>query len=197
MKIVVLKNGKIVSSELYDWNENTKTFSTNSSGLVLDFGELTGVTIKCGNFCTINSSDSCTINSGDFCTINSRNSCTINSGYSCTINSGYSCTINSGFICTINSGSVCTIKCGDYCTIRTYWNTEIVAGKNCILNYIYDGICECYKLPEQKKCKILKSGKLEQIQEKTETELQIDSLKKTIEEANAKVIELQKQIQKK
>ena len=189
MKIVVLKNGKIVSSELYDWNENTKTFSTNSSGLVLDFGELTGVTIKCGNFCTINSSDFCTIKCGD--------SCTINCGSYCTIDCGYSCTIKCGYYCTINSGDSCTINSGDSCTIRTYWNTEIVAGKNCILNYIYDEICECYKLEEKKKYKILKSGKLEQIQEKSETELQIDSLKKTIEDANAKVIELQKQIQKK
>ena len=181
MQITVSKNGKIVDSSEYDWNENTKTFSTNSSGLVLDFGELTGVTIKCGN--------DCTINSGDFCTINS--------GYDCTIKCGFGCTINSGDSCTINSGSDCTLNSGDSCTIRTYWNTEIVAGKNCILNYIYDGICECCKLEEKKKYKILKSGKLEQIQEKSETELQIDSLKKTIEDANAKVIELQKQIQKK
>ena len=45
------------------------------------------------------------------------------------------------------------------------------------MNYIYDGICECYKLEEKKKYKILKSGKLEQIQEKTETELQIEKLR--------------------
>ena len=173
MNIVVSNNGEIVSTELYDWNENTKTFSTNLSELVLDFGEINGVTIKCGHYCTINSGSFCTINSGDYCTINCGNYCTIKCGFGCTINSG------------------------DSCTIRTYWNTEIVAGKNCILNYIYDGICECYKLEEKKKYKILKSGKLELIQEKTETELQIDSLKKTIEDANANVIELQKQIQKK
>ena len=121
MNIVVSNNGKIVSTELYDWNENTKTFSTNLSELVLDFGEINGVTIKCG--------------------------------------------------CS------CTIKCGSDCTIRTYWDTEIVAGKNCILNYIYDGICECYKLPEQKKCEILKNGTLEFPIEKTETELQIEKLR--------------------
>ena len=145
MKIVILKNGQIVSPEKYDWNFETKTFSSEEDGLVLDFGSLENVTIKCGNFCTIKC------------------------GWNCTINSGYSCTIKCGF--------GCTIKCGYSCTIRTYWNTEIVAGKNCILNYIYDEICECYKLPEQKKCKILESGKLELIQEKTETELQIEKLR--------------------
>ena len=181
MNIVVSNNGEIVSTELYDWNENTKTFSTNLSELVLDFGEINGVTIKCGHYCTIKC--------GDFCTIKC--------GYYCTINCGNYCTIKCGFGCTIKCGNFCTINCGNSCTIRTYWGTEIVAGKNCILNYIYDGICECYKLEEKKKYKILKSGKLEQIQEKTETELQIDSLKKTIEDANANVIELQKQIQKK
>ena len=189
MQITVSKNGQIVDSGKYDWNTNTKTFSTNEDGLVLDFGELENVTIKCGY--------SCTINSGSHCTINSGSHCTINSGYDCTINSGSYCTINCGNSCTINSGYNCTINCGYSCTIRTYWDTEIIAGKNCILVYIFDEICESYKLPEQKKCKILKNGTLEFIIEKTETELQIESLKKTIEDANAKVIELQKQIQKK
>ena len=189
MKMVVSKNGEILSPEKYDWNENTKTFSTNLSELVLDFGEINGVTIKCGY--------NCTIKCGSCCTINCESNCTINCGNSCTIKCGSCCTINCGNSCTIKCGNDCTIDSGYDCTIRTYWNTEIVAGKNCILVYIYDGICECYKLEEKKKCKILKSGKLEQIQEKSETELQIDSLKKTIEEANQKVLELQKQIQKK
>ncbi len=145
MQIVVLKNGQIVDSGKYDWNENTKTFSSEEDGLVLDFGSMENVTIKVRNFCTIKC--------GNFCTIKCGSYCTIKCGYSCTINSG------------------------DDCTIRTYWNTEIVAGKNCILNYIYDEICECYKLEEKKKYKILESGKLELIQEKTETELQIEKLR--------------------
>ena len=161
MKIVILKNGQIVDSRKYDWNSETKTFSSNEDELVLDFGSLENVTIKVRN--------SCTINCGYYCTINC--------GYYCTINCGYYCTIKCGYYCTINSGNYCTINSGYSCTIRTYWNTEIVAGKNCILNYIYDGICECYKLEEKKKYKILKSGKLEQIQEKTETELQIEKLR--------------------
>ena len=169
MKIVILKNGQIVDSRKYDWNSETKTFSSEENGLVLDFGSLENVTIKVRNSCTINSGDSCTINSGF--------GCTINSGFGCTIKCGSYCTINSGSSCTINSGSSCTIKCGYSCTIRTYWYTEIVAGKNCILNYIYSEISECYKLEEKMKYKILKSGKLEQIQEKSETELQIEKLR--------------------
>ena len=144
MNIVVSNNGEIVSSGKYDWNTNTKTFSSNEDGLVLDFGSLENVTIKVRNSCTINSDSYCTINSG----------------YSCTINSGYSCTINSGFICTINSGSVCTIKCGDYCTIRTYWNTIIFPQKNCGIHYCYEDFNTVEKLIENEFQQILENGEL-------------------------------------
>ena len=179
MNIVVSNNGKIVSTELYDWNENTKTFSTNLSELVLDFGEINGVTIKCGIDCTINcgwnctinSSYSCTINSGSFCTINSGDYCTINCGYYCTIKCGYYCTINSGDSCTINSGSDCTINSDSYCTIRTYWDTIIFPKKNCSIHYCYEEINTVDKLIPEEFQQILKTGELIKLTEIKYTEI--------------------------
>ena len=65
----VLKNGKPLSKKLFSWCEETNTFSSSESGLVLDFS---GV---------------------DSCTFKTSSGCTFNTGYDCTFNTGYGCVV--------------------------------------------------------------------------------------------------------
>ena len=74
----VLQNGKPLSLDKFEWDEKTKTFSSNENDLVLDFKGVDNLTINCRNYCTINCESFCTINCGYYCTINCRYYCTIN-----------------------------------------------------------------------------------------------------------------------
>lgn len=68
----VLQNGKPLSLDKFEWDENTKTFSSNEDGLVLDFKGVDNLTINCRNYCAINCGYSCTINCRYYCTINPK-----------------------------------------------------------------------------------------------------------------------------
>ena len=59
----VTRNDKPVSEDLYNWDESTKTFSSNEDGLVLDFNEY-DVTFITGSDCTFNTSSDCTFDTG-------------------------------------------------------------------------------------------------------------------------------------
>jgi len=74
----VLQNGKPLSLDKFEWDEKTKTSSSNENDLVLDFKGVDNLTINCRNYCTINCESFCTINCGYYCTINCRYYCTIN-----------------------------------------------------------------------------------------------------------------------
>jgi hypothetical protein len=89
----VTKNGKELDKNLYSWNEENRTFSSNEYRLVLDFSGI-------GN-----------------CTFNTRSNCTFNTGHGCTFNTGFGCTFKVGHGCTFNTGSNCTFKTGYDCVV--------------------------------------------------------------------------------
>ena len=55
----VTKNGKPLDKKLYTIDEKTKTFSSNESGLVLDFSNEYGWAFDTGSNCTFNTGYGC------------------------------------------------------------------------------------------------------------------------------------------
>ena len=129
----ILKDGKPLGLDLFNWDEATKTLSSKENGLVIDFSDVDGATITAGDSCTITARSSCTIKAGWNCTITAGWYCTITAGDSCTITAGSYCTIKAGSYCTIKAGSSCTITAGSSCTITAGWYCTITAGKECAI----------------------------------------------------------------
>ena len=61
MKYSITKNGVPLNKSLYTMDEETKTFSTNESGLVLDFRNEDNCTFKTGSSCTFNTGFECVV----------------------------------------------------------------------------------------------------------------------------------------
>ena len=64
----VTQNGKELDASKYNWDKETKTFSTLESNLVLDFSNHDGVIFKTGYNCVFKTGDNCTFNTGYNCT---------------------------------------------------------------------------------------------------------------------------------
>ena len=89
----VTKNGKPLDKSLYTINEKTKTFSSNESGLVLDFSDEYGWVFNTGSSCTFNTGSSCTFKTSFGCTFETKSDCTFKTGYSCTFKTGSGCVV--------------------------------------------------------------------------------------------------------
>ena len=85
MKFKVTKDGKELSPDLYTWDEETKTFSTNEDKLVLDFSGWDGVTFKTGSFCTFKTGAYCTFDTWHDCIFKTESDCTFDTGPKCVI----------------------------------------------------------------------------------------------------------------
>jgi hypothetical protein len=83
----VLKDGKPLALSKFNWDEETKTFSSKVSGLVMDFSGI-ALTINAGSGSTINAGPYSTINAGSGSTIKARSDSTINAGSGSTIKAG-------------------------------------------------------------------------------------------------------------
>jgi hypothetical protein len=83
----------------YKWDEETKTFSSPESYLVIDFGNINGITFNTGSGCTFNTGDDCTFNTGSGCTFDTGDDCTFNTGSGCTFDTGGDCTFTTGDNC--------------------------------------------------------------------------------------------------
>jgi hypothetical protein len=125
MKFSITQNGKKLSEDLYNWDESTKTFSSNEDGLVLDFNEY-DVTFITGSDCTFNTSSYCTFDTGSDCTFNTGSDCTFNTGSDCTFNTGSYCTFDTGSDCTFNTSSDCTFNTSSDCTFDTGSSSVII-----------------------------------------------------------------------
>ena len=91
IKFSVTQNGIILDPSKYNWDENTKVFSSKENDLVLDFGNESGITFKTGSYCTFTTGPYCTFKTGHGCTFNTGSDCTFNTGYSCTFTTGKNC----------------------------------------------------------------------------------------------------------
>lgn len=89
----VFKNSEPLDLEDFDWDEHTKTFSTQSSNLLLDFStddESSDGTGQCFTFYT---GDSCKFYVWSDCTFITGNYCTFLTGNSCKFLTGQKCVI--------------------------------------------------------------------------------------------------------
>jgi len=107
MKFSVTQLGEELSTKKYNWDEETRTFSTTENNLVLNFSGIDRLTFKTGYNCTFNTGSDCTFNTGS--------SCTFKTGYGCTFNTEYGCTFNTGSGCTFKTGYGCTFTCKKKC----------------------------------------------------------------------------------
>jgi hypothetical protein len=154
MNFSVTQNGKPLHPSKYNWNEKTKTFSTNTSedNLVLDFNDIYGVTFKTGSNCTFKTGDNCTFNTGSHCTFNTGSECTFTTVHSCTFTTSWNCTFKTGDNCTFITGLGCTFTTGDNCTFTTDSDCTFNTGSNCVaIRYDVTGIIE---LPNRKTIKL-------------------------------------------
>jgi len=125
IKFSVTRNGVALDKTLYTWDEESKTFYTEESDLVLDFYNIHGVTFKTGDNCTFDTGHHCTFDTGYGCTFNAGHGCTFKTGDYCTFDTGYLCTFDTGYGCTFNTGHGCMFKAGYGCTLKT--------GSDCVI----------------------------------------------------------------
>ena len=155
MKFSVTQNGEPLAKFKYQWDEKTKTFSTNEDDLVLDFTDIDGLTLKTGNDCTFKTGDGCTFYTGHGCTFKTGSGCTFytgnngtfitgfggtfitgfggtfNTGNNGTFITGFGCTFTTGFDCIFYTGFSCTFKTKYSCTFSTGWSCTFETGDNC------------------------------------------------------------------
>ena len=115
----VLKDGKLLDLDLFSWDENTGTFSSNENDLVLDFNGLNNCTFDTSSYCTFKTGSHCTFNAGLYSTFKTGSHCTFDTGSGCTFDTGSDCTFKIGSYCTFKTGSRCTFDTGSRCTFDT------------------------------------------------------------------------------
>lgn len=125
----VLQDGKPLPLDKFEWDEKTKTFSSNENDLVLDFAGIGICTFDTGWYCTFKTGWNCTFKTGGNCTFKTRDGCTFKTGDGCTFDTGNGCTFDTGDSCTFKTGSECVVVRRD-----VYEIIEIPEGKKIRLN---------------------------------------------------------------
>ena len=97
----VLQNGKPLSLDKFEWDEKTKTFSSNENDLVLDFADRDGCTFKTGWNCKFDTGRYCNFNTGDGCKFDTGDGCKFDTGWYCTFDTGDGCTFETGKECVV------------------------------------------------------------------------------------------------
>jgi hypothetical protein len=162
--------GKVLDPGFYNWDEKTKTFSSDVDGLVLDFTDIDGVTFNTGSFCTFITGSRCTFKTSSNCTFDTGNYCTFKTSSNCTFDTGHYCPFNTGSDCTFKTGYSCTFKTGSDCTFKTGSSCIFEVGDNCsLIRYDVKGVTE---IPTGKKIKLNGHG-IAGIEEKKEIEIEI------------------------
>ena len=162
MKFSVTKNGKELDKNLYSysWNLETKTFSSNEDGLVLDFRYWNGCTFNTGYNCTFNTGYNCIFDTGFYCTFNTgsdcnfdtESSCNFDTVSECTFKTEYDCIFNTGSDCIFDTGSDCTFDTESDCIFDTRSSCTFKTGSNCVV--VRRDIFEMIKLKEDQKIKL-------------------------------------------
>ena len=141
----VTQNGKELSRDKYNWDEENQIFSTKENNLVLDFSDYFGITFLTGSHCTFTTGLNCTFTTDCYCTFKT--------GSYCIFKTGSDCIFNTGSDCMFNTGCNCTFKTGDNCVIIRYdvkGIIEIPANKTIKLNgYKISGYAEIKEIKEE------------------------------------------------
>lgn len=119
----VTKFGKKLSNDLYTWNENTKSFSTNETHLVLEFYGINGVTFKTGYACS-------------FAT-----------GHDCSFDTSHSCVFETGSRCMFNVTDACKFDTGSDCVFKAEGACIFEVEERCSLIYNFDAAFQIYTIP--------------------------------------------------
>ena len=158
----VLRNGRPISIDSFEWVEETSTFSSSLNNLVIDFSNINSVTIKAGHGATITAGygatitawHGATIKAGDNATITAWDNAsitaganakiatwdkaTITAGDGATITAGHGATITAGYEATITAWNEATITAGDNATIKAWGNATIKAEHNATITAGHD-----------------------------------------------------------
>ncbi len=81
----VLKDGKPLSLKLFTWDDKTKTFSSQESGLVIDFRLVNGCNFELGAFCVVKAGRHCSFRALYCCTFDVMSECSFYTGDSCVV----------------------------------------------------------------------------------------------------------------
>ena len=146
----VLLDGKPLDLDKFNWDGETKTFSSRECYLVFDFANINNCTFKTGSGCTFKTGSgctfktsfgctfktyyNCTFNTGDNCTFNTDSRCTFKTDFGCTFKTSYNCTFDTSYNCTFDTGSGCTFDTGSGCTFKTGFGCTFNTGHNCTFN---------------------------------------------------------------
>ena len=93
MNFSITKYGQPLNPELYNWDEENRTFSTNEYDLVLDFRNIDGVTFKTGSRCTFTTGSGCMFTTGSGCTFTTGSGCTFDTLSNCTFKTKKNCVV--------------------------------------------------------------------------------------------------------
>ena len=115
---LVYKNGAPLPLNQFNWHEETKTFSSKHSNLVIDFSKLSDGTMKIANDCTV------TVDQG--WVIHARFGCVIKTDCNCVICACSACTITTGSYCSIYAIQDCNIKTLHSCIISASHGSTVV-----------------------------------------------------------------------
>jgi len=148
----VLQNGRQLDLDKFEWDEKTKTFSSDEDYLVLDFKDVYDCTFKTGNGCTFKTSSDCTFKTSFRCTFDTGSDCTFDTGFRCTFDTGFRCTFDTGSDCTFDTGSDCTFKTGFRCTFKTGYDCTFDTGEKCVV--VRRDIYEVIELTEGQKIRL-------------------------------------------
>ena len=107
----VLKNGEPLDLNRFEWYADTNTFSTEESGLVLDFKYIDG--------CNFITDGYCEFVTGDDCSFKTLWNCTFKTGNCCSFKTGDNCRFDTGDDCEFDTDNSCTFKTGKHCVIIT------------------------------------------------------------------------------
>jgi hypothetical protein len=129
----VLQNGKPLDLDDFTWDENSRTFSTSESYLVLDFKDINSCSFITGYECTFDTGSYCSFNTGFDCTFKTGSYCSFITGYGCTFTTSHDCTFDTEFDCSFNTGSYCTFKTGSDCTFDTLSDCTFTVGEDCVI----------------------------------------------------------------
>jgi len=150
----ILKNGKPLDMDRFNWDGKTRTFSSDEYGLVIDFSDIDNCIFKTGSNCvfitesrcTFKTGNECTFNTGSECTFDTKWKCTFHTGAGCTFKTEWDCVFNTEWYCTFNTGADCTFKTGSDCTFVTGASCTFETESNCTFNmwdYGYFNTTKC------------------------------------------------------
>jgi len=130
-KLIRLRGGVPLGTELFEWDEATNTFSTAANNICVDFADLHNAVIRTGP-CNL-------IVAGDKCDILTRCGCRIVAGSSSNIATTYGSIISSKDYSTITTDKDCEITAGRSCVVSTGRCCRIKAGPNSV----YKALSKC------------------------------------------------------